>query len=186
MGSGSDEADVWEETELQSCTGARVCLRLHPLHTARLFRGEHERKRNGGISEDSQLSRCRVEFQDVVCILQPIVFRFLLAYFAQPQQVSFRGACILVAVLVSLNICNAFIGPQIVFRFIKCGMTWQSATCGLLYKKMTRLSHAARASLNGGHIIDVIGSDTEKLDWVIILHHDFSHQLTFARRLMFL
>ena len=106
--------------------------------------------------------------QGTACIVQPIVFRFLLGYFAQPQLVSFRTACCLVVLLAALNLCNALVGPQMVFRFIKCGMAWQSSTCGLVYKKMLRLSNAARASLKGGHVIDIIGSDSEKLDWVRI------------------
>lgn len=105
-------------------------------------------------------------FQDVASILQPIVFRFLLGYFAQPQLVSFRTACVLFVLLAAINLCNAFVGPQIVHSFVKCGMMWQSSSCGLIYKKTLRLSNAARASLKGGHVIDVVGSDTEKLDWV--------------------
>ena len=69
-------------------------------------------------------------------IAQPIVFGLLLGYFAQPQQVSFRDACLLAAILVFLNFVQSLLGPHIAAVQSYCAQTWNVAIKGLIYKKV--------------------------------------------------
>ena len=65
-----------------------------------------------------------------------MLFRYLMGYYADPREISTGVACLLALCLALTNITLAVVGPQIVFRYVKFGMTWQSATCGMVYKKV--------------------------------------------------
>ena len=87
--------------------------------------------------------RCSVpSLQDLVCLCQPVIFRYLMGYFASPRLVSPGVACLLALCLAITNTTLAFVGPQIVFRYVKFGMAWQSATCGVVYKKVSATQQA--------------------------------------------
>ena len=87
--------------------------------------------------------RCSVpSLQDLVCLCQPVIFRYLMGYFASPRLVSPGVACLLALCLALTNTTLAFVGPQIVFRYVKFGMAWQSATCGVVYKKVSATHQA--------------------------------------------
>ena len=88
-----------------------------------------------------------VTLQSVCVVSQPIVFRFLLGFFAQPQQVSFRSACLLAALLVFINIVQALCGPHIVYDRSYIIYRLDNAAKGLIYKKVSRQSKLAEHSV---------------------------------------
>ena len=77
-----------------------------------------------------------VTLENVCMAVQPIVVRFLLGFFAQPQQVSFQGACLLAALLVLLNVTQSFCGPHIVYSICQIVYKVDNSSKGLLYKKV--------------------------------------------------
>ena len=61
---------------------------------------------------------------------------YLLEYFTSNSSVSTSTAYWLASGIVVCTVVEAFAGAHIVFGLIRCGMTWQVSTCGLMYRKV--------------------------------------------------
>ena len=86
--------------------------------------------------------------QDASRLLQPLLLMYLLEYFTDDSPVSTSTAYWLATGIVLCTVVEAFVGAQIVFNLITCGMTWQASVCGLIYRKVFCNYQVIRVSLS--------------------------------------
>ena len=65
---------------------------------------------------------------------------YFLEYFTSDSSVSTSTAYGLASGIAVCTVVEAFTVAHIIFGLIRCGMTWQLSTCGLMYRKV-RLGH---------------------------------------------
>ncbi|ELT96689.1 hypothetical protein CAPTEDRAFT_132588, partial [Capitella teleta] len=100
-------------------------------------------------------------------IIQTILFIFLMEYFDADSEMSETDAYLYASGIAFISVFQAFCSSSIVHYFMRCGLQWQASATGLIYRKALRASNSVLSDTTSGHVIDLVASDAEKLDWMI-------------------
>ncbi|ELU17727.1 hypothetical protein CAPTEDRAFT_146185, partial [Capitella teleta] len=104
-------------------------------------------------------------------IIQTMLFIYFMEYFEENSEMRDSTAYLLASGIALCSLFECFVSSSVVHYFMRCGMQWQAATVGLLYRKALRLSNNALAATTSGHVIDLVAQDADKLDWIVWEFH---------------
>ncbi|XP_030838231.1 multidrug resistance-associated protein 4 isoform X2 [Strongylocentrotus purpuratus] len=105
-------------------------------------------------------------------LLQPIILSFLITYFSPEPKITTTQAYLCAVGMVLCGALATKMHHPYVFRMARVGMQVRIATSALVFRKSLRLSHSAFGQTTVGKLVNILSSDVNRFDMLLLFVHD--------------